>query len=931
MKKLSIKRVLAFVVAMNLFLLSFALTAVADTTDLGLSSGVESISDSDAAPAARIVPIFLHPSFEKDLEVFVRQGIQSWSATESTLTASPAVRLPNSEDGFHEITASGWYTLYSRGSGFYQVHTYFHVSEEDVQDAKDVLLPIENNKRSQLITGHNAGRNSPVQRHIFETLNPNTILRNAALEARNLPTGSMSIAAVERDEAGNRLPGQTFALGSDVAPWTGPNYFKAPMFRDHVYDPRTNMLIGSVDETRPLHQWTTHEEMREFIHELDTGYLNSAFMHIYNAGFAPHSFPDFHFGNPEYFQNDFVVFTTTDLTNISDWAEAGALIQKNGKPTMWFSSNPHGAEVTGVESGLQILYDLIHTEWGTRVVQNMNVVIYPGVNATGRTQNQRRSMDVEESRTAPGRPAQFNTDPNRDFMVQNTQEIWQMTNVWHAFMPHITHDAHEIGNWNFNTTFNGTQHWTGVDSLGSGSNWTGGRAASDAEFQLQSSPEVDDRIVSVGMQMKAQVFNDSYESGIRPAHYPLLVENPSIGSYYFGMLGGFSFLPEIRGQGAGSEMRRVYGVYVQSRSLIEYVMKDPALIHDTVNEVREDIIAQGKVYDEKNRVILDTWHCSSGSQPQARDMRAPEARRWRINLDGRYEEIEPFRPSEWVVRRERVAPTGYLVPLEIDWATSPVGSRNHRNYEGAIEMLIRLLNNHNIEFFTIEPEKALPLQQYYVSSANASNVQTLNALDRLFRADLRPKAEVMFDVPVLFIPMDQVAGTLVSQIMEPDMSMAALSNWQTGSHAVSWAQALISTSSDANIANNTGSGANPLADHSRTLLHQPGTFNLPIFRLTEDNPRVFMGLIRDVIDITSLRINSLSIATVTRGGTYSFELLLNEGATGEDVVWTIANPSFGYVDHAGNVTIFDKTGNVRLTATDPASGISHSITLRIAL
>ena len=82
--------------------------------------------------------------------------------------------------------------------------------------------------------------------------------------------------------------------------------------------------------------------------------------------------------------------------------------------------------------------------------------------------------------------------------------------------------------------------------------------------------------------------------------------------------------------------------------------------------------------------------------------------------------------------------------------------------------------------------------------------------------------------------------------------------------------------------------------------------------------------------ITSLRIDALSITTVARGGEYSFGLILNAGATGDNVEWALATPSLGYVDHAGNVKIFDKTGNVRLTATDPISGKSHSITLRIA-
>ena len=80
-------------------------------------------------------------------------------------------------------------------------------------------------------------------------------------------------------------------------------------------------------------------------------------------------------------------------------------------------------------------------------------------------------------------------------------------------------------------------------------------------------------------------------------------------------------------------------------------------------------------------------------------------------------------------------------------------------------------------------------------------------------------------------------------------------------------------------------------------------------------------------DTTPIRIDALSITSVTRGGVYSFKL--SAGATYDNVVWTIADPSLGYVDSTGNVTIFDKTGNVRLTAAAP-NGTSHSITLRIS-
>ena len=82
--------------------------------------------------------------------------------------------------------------------------------------------------------------------------------------------------------------------------------------------------------------------------------------------------------------------------------------------------------------------------------------------------------------------------------------------------------------------------------------------------------------------------------------------------------------------------------------------------------------------------------------------------------------------------------------------------------------------------------------------------------------------------------------------------------------------------------------------------------------------------------ITALKIDALSIFTVARRGSYQFELNLVGEDAATDIVWTIADQSLGYVDDNGYVTIFDKTGNVRLTATDTVSGLTHSITLRIA-
>ena len=66
-----------------------------------------------------------------------------------------------------------------------------------------------------------------------------------------------------------------------------------------------------------------------------------------------------------------------------------------------------------------------------------------------------------------------------------------------------------------------------------------------------------------------------------------------------------------------------------------------------------------------------------------------------------------------------------------------------------------------------------------------------------------------------------------------------------------------------------------------------------------------------------------------RGGVYNFGVTLNAGALGDDIVWSVSNPLYATVDSSGTVAILNKTGMAVLSATDPASGLSHSIVLRI--
>jgi len=86
----------------------------------------------------------------------------------------------------------------------------------------------------------------------------------------------------------------------------------------------------------------------------------------------------------------------------------------------------------------------------------------------------------------------------------------------------------------------------------------------------------------------------------------------------------------------------------------------------------------------------------------------------------------------------------------------------------------------------------------------------------------------------------------------------------------------------------------------------------------------------DLPEITDIKVEAGVTETVERGGVYNFNVLLNEGAYDYHIVWTVSDPSFVIIDGEGNIYILNKTGTIRLIATDPVSGRSHSITLRIA-
>ena len=785
-----------------------------------------------------IIPQFLTAEAETHVDVYITPGELAWSASVAVLTANA---IAPDADGRLIALTPGWHTVFHRAAApytedFHMVHTYFYIPAELFEDLAPgefnyKYMPIENSRRSPSFTG-NAVTGGGLIRHRGEThaagtgtANPGgnapnapALMRLPAISDRNSPTGNWTISPAPTDATGNRLSdAPTWSLGSALVPFD-PNNFNTPAFRNMEFD-AYGMLIGLVDEARSLYAFSSLAEVDAFYNELLASPVNGGNTHRFNVGFSPHNFT--HIPDPYYFWNDVMVFTSTDLSDANCFEEAGELVRNNGRPTFFTFTGVHGHEQSSCEGVLAVMYALAATPWGAEVVEDMNFVVFRGVNATGNYQMIRGTSQVlDESRTAPGRPAQRGTDGNRDFVIHATQEIAQLQQVWLAFMPEVTADGHEIGGINYDA-----DGWITTGAMGD-----------DNQLQMTATLDVDGRAVALGARMLQQTFDDGKDAGVRLGYYNVMIVNASVGNHFYGMWGGLSTIIETRGQSSQNLLRRSYSSYVIYRSKIEFIRENADEVHDTIAEVRADLIVGGRTYDpidpaDSTTLIVRDQQGGSVTAAHPRDYRMPAIPRWHVGRGGQYvlatnqHRIATTRDVQLISR-----PTAYIVPLELEWNThSNLGANPANTYEQAIADLFTLLRGHGIAYYILDAGAVLPAQQFYVSSA------TITPRDNNFATGLRQRAEVSFDVPVLFIPMDQVAGHVIAQLMTPDMRVAMR---EGATVSLSWVQSLQTDGTDAS--GFSGGGGTRRIDNSRTLLNCPQTMNLPIFRFIEDDPRTFV-------------------------------------------------------------------------------------------
>ena len=829
------------------------------------------VAGASAWSIARTGPMVIVPELmqgvSENLNVVVFDGIIPWTTTSFNL-ANPTWNPPGNIEriafndvlGGFPVSDSGWFTVFAHGpldtidghsvfgGAYYTVTTFFRVTPEELESGGNFYLPIETSRRPARIPGTleasiwgnpaffggtgaaAAPANNPLRRggiHGYDSL-PHTWSVNQSANLNNhlhqvrVPSihdrfevdGNWTIAAVAplADQmAGNvvRTDENRFALGSRVAPWSGPNHFQTPQFRNLTFDDRGWLDVSNSNlDNRSLYQWTTQAEMLQFLQELNA---SSPHMHLFDAGYAPHSFD--HISNPQHFRMPFVMFTATDISAyaaVNDFAGAGAAIQNNGRVRLYADANIHGNEQSSRESILALIHSLATTQWGSDVVQDMNIMLIPDVNPTGAYRHFRQAMRV------PGYWNQVHFDMNRDHMALHTREIYQIRQPWMAFMPHVTSVGHEI------TTSNASTGANPTFAVG---------ASSDIEISHGGSLNAHPGSQEIVARLLRQQFIDSADSGIRTSNFALTGGgNPTIGRNFYSNMGAASIILETRNQAAGMQARRTYTQYMAIRSNIEYLRTHGVEIYSAISDVREDIITMGRYYDPANRIFLA--HSSAPAAAQNWDPHLPgpnDFDRYVLYLTGGVQSVQPlngisrFLP---VAGRDISRPTGYVMLLG-GWDTHPVGGSWARpadvahlptyvQYDRVVAQLMHVLHGQQIEYYVLPEGTVMPLQQYFVASAGQPN-----AHNAAFRQGVRPQEYKTIPAGgAIFIPMDQVSGTVIAMLMEPENS-----NINFGSSIV---QMLL------HHADNT------LFDATRTFIHCQDTMNFPIFRLTQDNPRSFV-------------------------------------------------------------------------------------------
>lgn len=450
------------------------------------------------------------------------------------------------------------------------------------------------------------------------------------------------------------------------------------------------------DDSIGKQQFTPHDTMLDYIHALVEDCPNAYYYKVGNS-------PSYDFEFP------LVVFTKTDLKGLS-MEEAGALVQANGKPTVFHQAQVHGNEPASGEGSLALIYAAATgnlTDYnGGDILDSVNILVYPRINADGSYKFQRNNVYA-------------GLNMNRGYLHMRSTEIRDVVSVYNAFRPHICMDAHE---------------WT-PDNTGEKDSFF-----DDLWLFCNGSTNNSKSMLNDSIAIMENVFADAEKLAIRPFFYVANMNYDadegtanSLAPYYYGLRGSYAFCVETRGIGIGRGCfeRRVMSHYLTAESMIRYAAANAEEVMSKVAAERARIAEAGTVFSSSNTITLRheaSTHTKAYSRPTlnllTNTITDPNATK------------KPA--AAYTASRTRTRPTAYLLKA----GTS------------GLSTILSTLDYHGLPYVKLTESMTVTVKSYSSSSSSAS---------------LSSAKSVTFEAGSYILPMNHSDGNILAMIMEPDV------------------------------------------------------------------------------------------------------------------------------------------------------------------
>jgi hypothetical protein len=387
-----------------------------------------------------------------------------------------------------------------------------------------------------------------------------------------------------------------------------------------------------------------------------------------------------------------VIFTTADLSG-ADTVEAAAAAMDNGKPTIFFRAQIHGNEPASCEAALAVIR-LLDSTWA-QYLEQMNICVLPRNNPDGAQTYQRLTVS--------------GVNGNRDCMQIRAPETEIYIKLCQVLDPQIIIDGHESDPY----PTNNSQPSEMLVGLGYTNNNT-------------------DQFRDLMLSMSKEIFSDLTAKGLTSGYYTnkTNTNNANISRGYAAHQGTLFILLESQGIGCGLTVypRRIVSYVISVESILDYTAQNAEQICNTVTKEKQNIIDKGAVYDENDRIILETGKNAEHSLTYVQIRHDQET--------GLPEKVSRIPEAYNVVVNDRIAPTAYVIPAG----------------ERTTEAVLELMDKHGIAYTFIPEGSQVQLQQYTTKESG-----------------LLDETTVTFSKGAYVFCKNQVQGNILSLLMEPDV------------------------------------------------------------------------------------------------------------------------------------------------------------------